>query len=439
MTPILEIIEEENRVTPYDLAQEETYIGRDPKCDIVIRDARISRTHARLWWEGGVLRLEDCRSRNGTKVNGRELQKSESVPLTQGDVIQICNTLFRFRAPPALAHESIPDDSTSIRCTIDAASTHDVALPANAERKLRAILQVTETLGATLDEKLVLSRVLGGLLEVFPRAERGLVLLREGSELAPKAVERRIEREERVVYSKTLIDKVVRGRQAVLSEDVGRDPSIPSADSISDLQLRSIMCVPLLSRGGDVLGVIQLDTRKERAEFEVDDVRVLTCVAAQVSGFVEIVRMHQEIVKHERIRQELNFAREVQFQFLPRTTPNVPGYCFWAFYEPARRVGGDFYNFLELPNGTSTFLLGDAAGKGAPASLVMVWVSWLCKAALLRQPDNLVDAMQAVNAEMSESGMEASFVTLAVGQLNPATHQATFASAGHMSSSSLIW
>jgi sigma-B regulation protein RsbU (phosphoserine phosphatase) len=431
MTDVLHVLEGHNRGERYEINDDEVFIGRDPKCRIVIRDRRVSRTHARVVRRGPTCYVEDCDSRNQTYVNGVEVE--ELVPLAAGDEIRICATTFRFRSLTALAHESATDDGSSVLYTFDAASKDDDALQAGAARKLQAIMRVTESLGETLDRHEVLSRVLRGLLEVFPRAERGLVLLRQADTLVPAAVERRDHGDERALFSRTIVEKAMRERQAILSEDLLRDPAISATESVRDTELRSVMCVPLLSRDGNAQGVIQLDSCKAAFRFQVDDVRVLTCVAGQVSIFLENAKLHQELVKHERERKELDFARAVQFSFLPRHVPEVPGYRFWAFYEPARRVGGDFYDFLQLPGGRIAVLLGDAAGKGTPASLVMARISGFCKLALLRQPDDLAAVLRTVNAEIQESGIEPCFMTLVICRLDPQTHEVAFASAGHMS------
>lgn len=112
--------------------------------------------------------------------------------------------------------------------------------------------------------------------------------------------------------------------------------------------------------------------------------------------------------------------------------PELEGYSFWAYYEAAREVGGDFYDFLRLPNGNTAVLLGDVAGKGVPAALMMSKVSTLAKVALLSYPDSLSDAMNTLNNEVCDAEFEMSFVTLEVCVLDPKTHEVTVANAGHL-------
>jgi serine phosphatase RsbU (regulator of sigma subunit) len=168
-------------------------------------------------------------------------------------------------------------------------------------------------------------------------------------------------------------------QQAILSEDVASDARFPLTRSIQDFQIRSVMCVPLLSPAGEALGVIQVDARDPRRKFDDDDMQVLAALASQASVAVEYAQLHKEVVKQARLQKEIDIARDVQRNFLPKSTPDVEGYGFWAYYLAAGKVGGDFYDFLRLPNGKQAVLLGDVSGKGIPAALMMAKASTVCR------------------------------------------------------------
>jgi serine phosphatase RsbU (regulator of sigma subunit) len=302
-----------------------------------------------------------------------------------------------------------------------------------AEARLRAVLSINKALGRTLDLDTLLPKMLAGLFEVFAQADRALVLLREGDRLTPKAVRHRKGHLESIEYSKTIARKAMDDQQAILSEDVATDARFPLTRSIQDFQIRSVMCVPLLSPAGDALGVIQVDTRDPRRKFDDDDMQVLAALASQASVAVEYAQLHKEMVKQARLQKEIDIARDVQCSFLPKSTPDVEGYGFWAYYLAAGKVGGDFYDFLRLPNGKQAVLLGDVSGKGIPAALMMAKASTVCKVALLNHPDNLADAMHAINNEVCDVSVQAAFITLAICLIDPRTHEITLGNAGHMS------
>jgi serine phosphatase RsbU (regulator of sigma subunit) len=156
-------------------------------------------------------------------------------------------------------------------------------------------------------------------------------------------------------------------------------------------------------------------------------------VARQASISVEYSQLHKEMLKQARLRKEMEFAREVQHHFLPKIPPESKGYRFWAHYSAAGKVGGDYYDFVQLPNGNQAVLLGDVCGKGVPAALMMAKLTAVCKVALLSQPDRIADAMTAINNEVCEASLDAAFVTLVLCVIDPAKHEITLANAGHMS------
>jgi len=432
VTHRLEVVEGVQLGRVYDLVEDEVIVGRDEKCQIVLDDDSISRRHARLALDDDdVYVIEDLNSKNGTYVNDE--MTDGKVPLKPDDRIEIGTTVFRYRSTHPVACESEEMLHTRVLCSIDAADTEHAMFKVNAESRLQAILQITKSLSRTLDLGGVLSKMLDGLFEIFPQADRGLVLLDEGGRLIPKAVKGRRSGQESVQYSRTLVEKVMGERRAILSQDATRDERIPAARSISRLQIRSVMCVPLLSQDKKVLGAVQLDIQDEKRKFSEDDMQILTSVASQASLSVEQAQLHREVIKHTKIQRELDFAREVQHRLLPRVMPQLEGYEFWAYYEAARQVGGDFYDFLRLPNGSEAVLLGDVAGKGVAAALMMSKVATLSKVALLSYPDNLSNAMNTLNEEVCDADFEMSFVTLVVCVIDPKTHEVTVANAGHLS------
>lgn len=437
MTKALRVVQGRNRDRQYPLADGEIFVGRDQGCQIVINDDSVSRRHARVLLENDSCVIEDLQSRNGTYVNGERIDGR--VALKNRDRVEIGITLFEYRSSSgagressAVQYEGAPGPNGSVLCSMELTRTAESFGQVNAEGKLRAILQITRSLGKSLDLRSLLSRMLDGLFEIFPQADRGLVLLRDGNRLVPAAVKDRRGKKERLAYSKTIISKAVMERRAILSRDVAHDEDIPSAASITQLNIRSVMCVPLLTQDGKVLGVIQLDIQDKTRKFDTDDMEILTSVASQASVSVEHAQLHREKMKHARMERELAFARDVQHSFLPRAMPELEGYSFWAYYQAARQVGGDFYDFLRLPNGNEAIVLGDVAGKGIPAALMMVKVSGLCKLALLSHPDNVGEAMNALNRDVFDASSDKGFVTLVLCVIDPTSHDVEVAIAGHM-------
>ena len=132
------------------------------------------------------------------------------------------------------------------------------------------------------------------------------------------------------------------------------------AESVVDFHIRSMMCAPLVASDGSVLGVLQIDTLDPRNRFSHDDLEVLASVACQAAVAVENAQLHEAAVREQAMERELAVAHQVQQGFLPATPRRIlPGYEFFEFYEPANKLGGDYFDYVELPGGR----LGRGGGR----------------------------------------------------------------------------
>jgi serine phosphatase RsbU (regulator of sigma subunit) len=140
---------------------------------------------------------------------------------------------------------------------------------------------------------------------------------------------------------------------------------------------------------------------------------------------------HLELA-HERLKLDLEFAHEVQRGLLPQRLPKVPGYEFFAHYEPAFEVGGDYYDFIPQPRQRLAVLLGDVAGKGVAAALLMAKLSADARFCMLTEPDPAA-AITNLNSLMTQSGPADRFVTLTTAVLDYSSHAVTLVNAGNPS------
>jgi serine phosphatase RsbU (regulator of sigma subunit) len=141
---------------------------------------------------------------------------------------------------------------------------------------------------------------------------------------------------------------------------------------------------------------------------------------------------HRLLLAHERLKLDLELAREVQRGFLPLQLPQVSGYEFFAHYEPAAEVGGDYYDFIVLPQHRLAILLGDVAGKGVAAALLMAKLSADARFCIMTEASPAAAATR-LNSLMIHSGISDRFVSLLAAILDPTTHTVTLANAGHPS------
>jgi serine phosphatase RsbU (regulator of sigma subunit) len=161
---------------------------------------------------------------------------------------------------------------------------------------------------------------------------------------------------------------------------------------------------------------------------------------ARVETHLKLRRLQLELEEYSRhlesararLKFDLELARGVQRSFLPLRLPEVRGYEFYAHYESAHEVGGDYYDFILLPGQRVAVLLGDVAGKGVTAALLMAKLSADARFCILAEPD-LAAAVTRLNSLMNQSGSSDRFVTLVAAVLDPGSHTVTLVNAGHPS------
>ena len=425
-------------------------IGRDADtCQIVIPHHAVSRRHAQVSRVNGHFYIEDLRSRNHTFVNNKEVVTRTQ--LKPEDRVKICDFLFRYHderrpAPaPGRSSEPIPlpddmlpekseDDDPGGMTTIEATGNRVNAqhfLDTQPAERLRALLDITASLNRTLDLAPLLDQIATTLFGVFRQADRCFViLLEEGGRLVPKVAKARRPGMEEARFSKTIVKKAISEMQSYLSEDASADASLGPAASIAEFKIRSVMCVPLSTGEGQPIGAIQLDTQDRAKKFSVEDLSLLSIVANLAAVAVEKARWHAAALVQEKAQKEIELARTVQLGFLPQTVPQVSGHEFYSHYSPAQTVGGDYYDFVQLPGGRVAVVLGDVAGKGVPAAILVAKLSSEVRFCLLTEPDP-ARAISLLNDQMMRGGLGDRFVTLAAAILDPATHTFSLINAGH--------
>jgi serine phosphatase RsbU (regulator of sigma subunit) len=194
-----------------------------------------------------------------------------------------------------------------------------------------------------------------------------------------------------------------------------------------------VLTVPLIS-SGSLIGLVSLGPRLSERDYSSEDRRLLNALAGYAAPAMrvgQLVRQQEaEARNRERIEQELKIAQIIQQQFLPKTVPDLPSWHVAAFYRPARTVGGDFYDFIALPDGRVMFVVGDVTDKGVPAALVMASTHALLRGAAPR----LVSpgaVLAQVNDLLCADIPAHMFVTCLALVLDPASGSIVFANAGH--------
>jgi serine phosphatase RsbU (regulator of sigma subunit) len=424
------------------LDRDKVVLGRNPDCHIVIGGHAVSREHAHILRVQGKFFIEDRDSRNGTFVNNQQI--AARTPLKDNDRIKICDFLCTYHdsvpakpLPAELRREEAepdePEGTSTFEATIGRISSQQLYESQPAE-KLKVLLEISNSLSRTLELDPLLPKIADNLFQLFRQADRCFLILREenSDKLLPKMIKtRRPNAETTARFSKSIVKQCMETTQALLSEDASSDSRFGLSQSISDFRIRSVMCVPLCTADGKAFGVIQLDTQDRSKKFTQDDLTFMVGVANQASTALENAKLHEEMVARERFSRDLELAREVQRGFLPRRLPELPGYQFYAQYDAALQVGGDYYDFIPLASCRLGVMLGDVAGKGVPAALLMAKLSAEGRFCMLTEPQAAV-AVSKLNDMLLQAGLMDRFVTLAAAVLDPSSHAVTLINAGHV-------
>jgi serine phosphatase RsbU (regulator of sigma subunit)/anti-sigma regulatory factor (Ser/Thr protein kinase) len=193
------------------------------------------------------------------------------------------------------------------------------------------------------------------------------------------------------------------------------------------------LAVPLVSQG-ELIGVLNLGPRLSQQDYSVDDRRLLDTLATQAAPALrvaQLVREQQaEARERERMAQELRVARLIQHTLLPKALPELQGWQLAAHYQPAREVGGDFYDFLDLPDGRLGLVIGDVTDKGVPAALVMATTRSVLRSVAQRieRPGAVLEHANDLLCPDIPRNM---FITCLYAILDPRSGRLQFANAGH--------
>lgn len=446
-----------------ELSGDRVIMGRHPNCEIVLDNVAVSRYHAQILESHGFFYLEDLHSRNGTLLNGTVIEGRTE--LHENDTISICDIQMQFLldyqdtpdfldsaiqqtvevsnqslkqgahllALDGSSHEGVLDGS-SIISQLDLNSSSHLRISVKPEVKLHAVLEISQILSRALKLDEVLPRILDGLFKIYAQADQGFIMLQspERKKLVVKTTKaRRAEDEDSIRISTTIVRQAIMSGSAILSADAVEDDRFKMSESITSLRIRSMMCVPLVSQAGDILGVIQIASRDIGQQFNKDDLDVMVAIAQQASLAVENAKLHEDLVKQRDIERDLEFAHQIQLGLLPHSRPKFKEYEFFDYYESAQSVGGDYFDYIELPNGKLVVTLGDVAGKGVPAAILMARLYASARYQVLSR-NTPEKALADLNAEICSSGVGLRFITFILAVLDPKKHTVSIVNAGHM-------
>jgi serine phosphatase RsbU (regulator of sigma subunit) len=441
----------------YPLKGDKCILGRHPDCQIVIEVGAVSRNHCQVVREGGAYFIEDLASRNGTFLNDEPTKLEGRRQLRPGDQLRVCEVSFTFGVDSApvvaspttdavprmidgaglgafLADDEGQQPSSTIMSKLDVSSSSrgGVHITTSAEVKLKALIEITQNLGSALALDEVLPQVLKSLFKIFVQADRGFIVLQSpDGKLVPRWVRvRREDASDTLRISRTIIRHVMDSKEAILSADAASDERFEMSQSIADFRIRSMMCTPLLDYEGNAFGALQIDTLDQRHRFTKEDLELLDSTASQAAIAIQSAQRHEAVLRQRELQRDMQLAHEVQHGFLPDQRPDLAGYEFFDYYQPADQIGGDYFDYVPLRDGRLAIVVADVVGHGVAAALLMAKLSAEVRYTLYSEPSPAA-AVTRLNERISALGSQR-FVTLIVVVLDPREHRATIVNAGHM-------
>jgi sigma-B regulation protein RsbU (phosphoserine phosphatase) len=234
----------------------------------------------------------------------------------------------------------------------------------------------------------------------------------------------------RLPIGKGLAGTVAATGEPVILHDAYADPRFDrSQDQKTGYHTRSMLCVPIRNREQKTVGVLQL-LNKTTGAFGPRDLEFLNGISDHMAIAMENAKLHMELLEKQRMEQELQLGREIQSRLLPQAPVDVSETQLAALSVPCYEVGGDYYDFIELPDGDIGVVISDVSGKGVSAALIMSSVQAALRVAAPIE-DDLAHLVQRLNALIYRSARGRKYATFFYGRYTPSTGHLRFVNAGH--------
>jgi serine phosphatase RsbU (regulator of sigma subunit) len=400
-------------------------IGRRSETDLRLTGADISRVHAEITAQNGTCTIRDKESRFGTFVNGAKI--TEKV-LAHGDQIRLGQA---------------GDTEIAFFLNDEAPSVEKSAVSAAGElRQMAALLDGLRALGSgrVIDE--VLAMVLDSAIEVTS-AERGFIMLADRSHTLEFKLARargKVTLSGRTFETSRKIPEQVfaTGKQTIVEDLFDGDLAQLHTGTVA-LGIRQVLCTPLRliryveraeQKGAEeIIGVLYLDSRERGALRSASAHAALDTLSAEAALAIENARLYREALDKAKFEQELKVAAAIQQSLLPTAHREGAFFSTGAATLACRAVGGDFYDYVDLPSGQFGFIVGDVAGKGSPAALLAAAVLGMFSAEATYQP-GAASLVTRLNHGLFRRAIEARFLTAFYGMLAP-DGALTYCNAGH--------
>jgi pSer/pThr/pTyr-binding forkhead associated (FHA) protein len=272
----------------FEFQKDAILIGRAPESDMQLRDKSVSRKHLRIEKKGEKYFITDLRSKNGTFIDGTPIEPQKAQEVREGIPVAVGKTFIAIG-------RSYPDDMLAILDSVDLFKELDENSaeiqdrPLTAKKNMELIYKVSNVLMQSLNIKDVLEKVLGYIMELLKRIDRSVVILvdkKTGNISEVIAITKTAKEGATKAYSKTIVERVLKERKPISMVDTMSEDEGKLSDSMRTMQIRSVMCVPLVSKS-EVIGVIYVDSVKKPYGFRKEDLDLLAALSSPAALAIE--------------------------------------------------------------------------------------------------------------------------------------------------------
>jgi pSer/pThr/pTyr-binding forkhead associated (FHA) protein len=272
----------------FEFQKDTILIGRAPESDMQLKDKSVSRKHLRIEKKGEKYFITDLRSKNGTFIDGMPVEPQKAYEVSEGIPVAVGKTFIAIG-------KSYPNDMLAILDSVDLfkeldENSEDIKdRPLTAKKNMELIYKVSNVLMQSLNIKDVLEKVLGYIMELLKRIDRSVVILvdrKTGNISEVIAITKTAKEGAAQAYSKTIVERVLKERRPISMLDTMSEDEVKLSDSMRTMQIRSVMCVPLVSKS-EVIGVIYVDSVKKPHGFRKEDLDLLTALSSPAALAIE--------------------------------------------------------------------------------------------------------------------------------------------------------
>jgi phosphoserine phosphatase RsbU/P len=424
-------------------------MGRSVSNSIQIIDRKVSRHHAEISFKDGTYFFRDMGSKNGSYVNNKRVKKI--ITLVDGCMIKVGET--------TLVYESGPEDkdqqaelSSKIVHIVDnvewgthksfiAAGSHpnlDIAVKPvedkalkGSHKRLSILYQVGDTIRNLLNLEDLLDQIMEIIYEVI-KPDRGFIMLidEQTGDLIPQVIKKRNEDEEDITISSTIVEKCICDQISILVSDAASDQRFSASESIILNKIRSAICSPLIYKE-EVIGVIYVDSQNRVVSYTEEELELVNGIANQAAMAIANALLHARMVEQHKMEKEMEIARTIQMNLLPKVFPSLENIDISAMSLPAKKVGGDYYDFIPLSDGRYGIVIADVSGKGVPAAILLATIRASLLIEAQQENADVLSVISRLNHMACRDATNNMYITMVYGILDPEKMTFEYTNAGH--------